>query len=216
MIKHWARAIVLLLPAAALISLATPRLMTGLAVDETFPVPAAMSTGRSVGQEDYRRTARFLSFANSHDGDTQVDRAEALWLSGAGVAVVLPIITGGLSQSPASIRGWTLLAQILQKTEPKRAGEALAVALELSPYDYWLPGPKTRAGAPLWNVLPADARAQLVAQAGMLWSHDDMRPQILPLLEVPGGPELMTKAISDPNTIRAVNRYVSHMRLGLP
>ena len=216
MVKHWFRAIVLLLPPAALISLALPRLVTGLALDESFPVPAAMESDRSVAQEDYRRTGVVLSVASPVDGETQVDRAEALWLSGRDATVVLPVVTQGLVRSPASIRGWTVLAQVLQKIEPNRAAEALTIALELSPYDYSLVGRKTRAGAPLWNSLPEDARNQLVAQARLLWSHDEMRPQVLSLVAVPGGADLMTRALSDPDTIRAVNRYVTRSRRGSP
>jgi len=210
------RPLLLAMPAVLLLALAIPRYMAGLALDATFPVPAGIAANRGFSQPVYRKTAALLSTAASGDGETQIIRAQALWLAGADPATVLPIAGLGLTHSPASIQGWMTMAELIQGRDPAGAAKALSTVLELSPYDYWLVGRKTRAGAVLWNDLAPDARAQLITQARLLWTQEEMRPQILPLLQVQGGGALLTQAIVDPNEIRAINRYVTRMRMGLP
>jgi hypothetical protein len=214
--RGYLRPLLLALAAALLLVLAVPRYVAGLAVDATFPVPAGIASNRIFSPQVYRKTAALLSEAAKGDGEAQITRAQALWLSGADPATVLPIAELGITHSPTSIQGWTLLAEILPGRDPAGAAKALSLALELSPYDYWLVGRKTRAGAALWNELAPDARAQVITQARLLWTQPEMRPQILPLLKAQGGAALMTRAIADPDEIRALNRYAARMRLGLP
>ncbi len=210
------RPLFLVLPAALLLLLAIPRFVAGLAVDGTFPVPAGIATNRTFSKQEYQKAAALLSLAAAGDGESQIARAQALWRSGADPATVLPIVRGGMARSPTSIQGWTVLAEMLQGQDPAGAAKALSLALDLSPHDYWLVGRKTRAGAALWKDLTPDARTQVITQARLLWTQEEMRPQILPVLQIQGGASLMTQAIADPDDIRTLNRYVVRMRLGVP
>jgi len=202
------RPLIILLPCVILIALAVPRFFTGLAVDEAFPVPDGIATNRSFSPRQYQAAAAVLALASRADGETQISRAQALQLGQSGTVEVLPITLEAVGHSPTSIQGWTFLAETLRASDPARATEALSLALELSRYDYWLAGRKARAGAMLWNSLGPEARAQVLDQARLLWITEELRPQIRDLLNVKGGPALMTAAVADPEQIRAINRYV--------
>ena len=206
----------LFIPAVLLIVLAGPRFFTGLALEEVYPVPDGIVTNRYFAPATYADAASFLSLTDAADGDSQATRAAALWHSGEHVVPIGPILVAALSRSPSSIQGWVLLAESLETADRKRAATALSVGLELSPFDYWLVGRKARAAAVLWSDLDSDARQQATAQAAMLWTEEDLRPQIVPLVSVKGGAALLTRAITDPDQIRAINRYISKVRLGLP
>ena len=198
-----------------IVALALPRFISGLAYDTAFPIPAGMAANRIYSKEVYAKTAAVLALADSDDGETQIARAEAAWRAGAPPHLIQPIIERALAHSPASIQGWTLLSEVAQLRDRAKGTAALTISLELSPYDYWLIGRKSRAGAPLWDALSPDSRDMLLRQARLLWKNESLRSEIEPLLAVKGGPQLMTRAIADDEIIRALNRMVARKRLGL-
>ena len=213
----WALRIGLLLPAVLVSVLAIPRFVSGLALEAAYPVPPYIAKNVVLPRKSYATAAAILSHADPSDGETQIARAEAAHLAGEPDAQVIPIVENGLSHDPASARGWTLLCEVLQRTDRARSAKALTIALELARYDYFLAGRRARDGAVLWDAIAADDRPLLLRQAQLLWTEPQLHSEIPPLLNTPGGAALMTRALSDdPQQIRSLNRWVARRRLGLP
>jgi hypothetical protein len=202
----------LLAPALVLLCLAMPRLITGLALDAAFPVPAGMATNRTFSTETYEKTGAVLAASVPGDGETRLLRAQALWLAGRPASEVRPLAEQALQRAPASIQGWMLLSEVALRDDPAMSARALSVALELSPYDYWLVGRKTRAGASLWDRLDPVAQKSLLTQATLIWVPGGQKSELLPLVRAPGGAALLTRAITSDNEIRAINRFISSQR----
>ena len=208
-----ARVLALLLP-SALIVVAIPHLIDGVAYESAFPVPVYTEMNIEMPRRAYIRAANALAQGIPRDGDRAVMEAESEADAGAAPTKVLPILTEGLSRSPASPRAWILLAEQLSRTDRKRAGEALSVALTIAPNDYWLLGRMERDAGSLWDVLSRDARDVAVNAAPALWKDPQLRPYIRPVLGTRGGPKLMTSAFwFDPEELRALNRWVEEQRL---
>lgn len=215
-IKIWALRFALLLPAVFVTALAVPRMISGLALEAAFPVPAYIAKNVILPRKTYAAAANALSHASLADGETQIFRAEAAHFAGEPDARVAAIVENGLSHDPASARGWTLLCEVLRKTDRKRSAKALAIALELAPYDYFLAGRRARDGALVWDVLAQDDRAFLLRQAKLLWTEQQLHGEIIPLLDAPGGAVLMTTALKDdPDQIRKLNQWVTRHRFGI-
>ncbi len=104
-VVHWARCIGLLAPALLLILVATPRLQSGLAIDAAYPVPVLMIADVSLPQSSYLDTAAILATAHRDDGETILQRAEALALAQLQAENVVELLQDGLAKSPASVRG---------------------------------------------------------------------------------------------------------------
>ena len=214
--KTWLLRIGLLLPVLLVTAAAIPRIVSGLALEAAFPVPSYIVKNVVLPRKSYAAAAIVLSHADSRDGETQILRAEAAHLGGMPDAQVIPIVENGLGHDPAYARGWTLLSELLRQTDRARASKALTIALELAPYDYFLAGRRARDGAMLWDAMSDDGRGLLLRQAGLLWSEPQLRDQVMPLLDTPGGAALMTRALKDnPDQIRALNRWVARRRFGI-
>ena len=205
--------IALVLP-VALVVLAVPHLIDGVALENAFPVPVYTEMDLAVPRSSYVNAANALAQGMRRDGDRAVMQAEAEANAGAAQADVLQVVTNGLAQSPASPRGWTLLAEELSRTDRKQAGEALSVALTLAPNDYYLLGRMERDAGYLWDNLSQDARDVAVNAAPTLWKVPQLRVYIRPVLAMRGGPSLMTSGFHfDPEELRALNRWVEEQRL---
>lgn len=214
--KVWFLRLACLAPALLVTLAAVPRITSGLALEAAFPVPTYIAMNVSLPTKSYKAAAALLARASASDGETQILRAEAARLGGVPDREVVPIVENGLSSDPASSRGWTLLSETLTHTDRARSAKALGIALELSPYDYFLAGRRTRDGAALWDILPADSRALLIRQAALLWTEPLLHREIIPTLSAPGGAALMTRALSDdPDQIRKLNQWVLRHRLGI-
>ena len=203
----------LLLP-TALIIVAIPHLVDGVAYESAFPVPVYTEMNIGMPRSSYISAANALAQGVQRDGDRSVMEAQTEANAGAAPSRVLPVLTDGLSRSPASSRGWVLLAEQLSRTERKRAGEALSIALTIAPNDYQLLGRMERDAGSLWDVLSRDARDVAVNAAPALWKNPELRPYIRPILGTRGGPQLLTSAFwFDPEELRALNRWVEEQRL---
>jgi hypothetical protein len=199
-----------LVPALLLIAAAIPRYQSGRAIDEAYPVPAYAILNLALPVNSYRAAADVLANANPNDGRTTIERAEMVSLAGAPPQDVVSLLEDGLTRAPASVRGWTLLAEQTQTLNRSRAGEALAHSLLLGPKEYFLLGKRAQAAAQLWDVLPSDASESALAQARSLWTISALNQEIPYLLAVKGGPELMTRAFHDaPEDLRAMNRWLA-------
>ena len=208
---------VLLCPPVILLLAALPRLASGMALEATFPVPAYMNVDRTLPLKTYRATAQVLAGAAEADGEAQIARSRAAYLSGEVGPKIVAMADNGVSHAPSSAAGWTLLAALRTPVDRVRAAGAMAVAFELAPHDYYLAAWRARTAAHLWADLPADARESAARQVRLLWSDRKLRRQIRSILAVPGGPGLVTYAMKDdPDGLRALNRMVARERLGLP
>jgi hypothetical protein len=188
-----------------------------MALEATFPVPAYMTVDRVLPFKTYRATAQVLAGAAEEDGEAQIARSRAAYLSGEVGPKIIALTDNGLSHAPSSAAGWTLLATLRTPVDRARAAAALSVAFELAPHDCCLAAWRARTAAPLWADLPADARENAARQVRLLWSNRVQHNQIRSILAVPGGPQLVTYAMKDdPDGLRALNRMVARERLGLP
>jgi hypothetical protein len=213
----WALRAVLLCPPVILLLAALPRFASGIALEAAFPVPSYMIVDRALPINATRTTAHVLAGADEADGEAQIARSRAAYLSGEVGPKIIAMADNGLSHAPTSAAGWTLLAALRTPVDRARAAAAMSVALELAPHDYYLAAWRARTAAPLWTALPADARESAARQVRLLWSDHTLRRQIRSILAVPGGPSLVTYAMKDdPDGLRALNRMVARERLGLP
>ena len=209
----WLCRVVLLAPVVLLLVVAIPRFQDGLAVDAAFPVPVYAVLNVALPVTSYRAAADVLANADSNDGPTLIARAEVASLAGNPPERVLDILRDGLSRSPASARGWSLLAEQLEKQDRTQAAAALAHSLLLGPREYFIAGKRARATALLWDELPADAREAALGQTRLLWTEILLHPEIGPLLTTSGGAELMKRAFqNDPEQLRALNRWLAEER----
>jgi hypothetical protein len=175
-----------------------------------------MTVDRALPFKTYRATAQVLAGAAEADGEAQIARSRAAYLSGEVGPKIIAMADNGLSHAPASAAGWTLLAALRTPVDHVRAAGAMSVALELAPRDYYLAAWRARTAAPLWADLPADVRESAARQVRLLWSNRAQHNQIRSILAVPGGPQLVTYAMKDdPDGLRALNRMVARERLGL-
>ena len=206
----WCGRVALLVPALLLIAVAIPRYQSGRAIDAAYPVPAYAVLNLPLPAGSYRAAAEVLANADPNDGRTTIERAEIASLAGAPPREVVSLLEDGLARTPASVRGWTLLAEQTETQDRIRAGKALAHSLLLGPKEYFLLGKRARAAAQLWDVLPSDVSELALAQGRSLWTLSELNPEIPYVLAVKGGPELMTRAFQDaPEDLRAINRWLA-------
>lgn len=158
MLLLWSRSLFFLLLAVGLAWLAVPHFEDGRAQDAAIPIPNYMIAQTAVPKAAYRAAEIALARANAADGEAMIARAEAALRAGAKPADVIPDLEQALTHQPASARGWTLLADAWAPTDKKKAANALALALELAPKNYWLSGMRAQAAAQLWEDLDADAK----------------------------------------------------------
>jgi hypothetical protein len=211
----WPLRFALLLPAIAILFAAAPRLVSGLVLEAAFPAPAYMQMNLALTKDYYAAVAQILSHAPSSDGGAQLWRAEALLRSGR-PAEAEPVAAAALARDPASARGWIVLSETLQKSDPQKSAAALVLSLELAPREYFLMPPQMNAGAPLWRYLPPNAQDRLVEDAQWLIGIEQLRPALRDLLATDGGSALVTRALAGhPDELRALNRSLARERMGL-
>jgi hypothetical protein len=102
---------------------------------------------------------------------------------------------------------------MLTYSDPTRAARALGQAFVLAPYDFFWAGAKSQLSSQLWDYMDPDTKRTALREVRMLWEEPMLRDEILPLLARPAGNDLLTRAFaSEPDTIRAINRFVSASR----
>ena len=212
----WFGRLAMLLPACVVVTLAVPRLLSGFALEAAFPATAYLAMNVPLPRATDRSIAQILSQAPLADGETQVLRAQAAADAQFSPATTIEMTTTALAHAPAAARGWLVLAELMRDRRRNEAASALSLAIELAPREYYLVGLQARAGAPLWNVLPKDVQAKLLNDARLVARKTELRSDLRALLNVPGGPALLTRAFADhPEQLRALNRSLARERLGL-
>jgi hypothetical protein len=214
----WVLRAVMLAPAAALLIAALPRFASGMAQEAAFPVPPYMNTGHILPVKAYRQTAMLLAGTPKADGESAIAAARAAYLAGNIGPQVIAGLDSGLSHAPASAAGWTLLAVLRSSSSKAEAADALTVSLELAPREYYLAAWQMRSAATLWGDLSLDARSDAMREIREMWSGDrNMRRMIRDVMDTDGGAQLVAAAMADqPEELRALNRMVMRLRLGLP
>ena len=140
-------------------------------------------------------------------------RAEALSLARPQGKNVVALLQDGLAKSPASVRGWTLLAEQLDTIDHQKAAQALGQSFLLGPYEYFVALKRARQAAVLWDDLAIDAREAALEQTRLLWTEESLNDGILRLLDTQGGSELLARAfIDEPEELRTINRWVTAER----
>jgi hypothetical protein len=209
----WLTGAVLLLPAGLLAAAGLVHLHNGQAVNAAFPVPLMMATDVAVPARASADAARALAVADPRDGDAVLAQAEAGYHAGVPRTETLQRVRAGLSRAPASAEGWTFYAEMLQPRDPAMAVRALDQAFLLAPHDFYLAGRRARLAALLWGQLDRDGRDAALTQARLLWQEPLLHQEMLQLLAAPQGSALLTRAYAgDPDTMRAINRWVSAQR----
>ena len=214
-LANWlTRALLFFFP-VALATVAVMQQMDGLAWEAAFPSTVYMQMHAPLPKWAYVDVANALARGRASDGDRGVMEAQAVILGGGDRDAARDILEDGLSHSPANAAGWTLLAEQRAWDDREGAADALSLALELAPADYFLAGRMVRDAGALWDVLPDDSKSIAVNEAPALWRLNDLRPQLPAVLATQGGPEIMSQAFHlEPDELRAMNRYVIAQRLG--
>ncbi len=158
----------------------------------------------------YSAAAEALVYADGMDGDAAITRAEALSHEGGVRSERIRLYRQGLTQAPALVRGWSLLALDEATMNSSEAVLALDQALLLAPNDFWVAGMRSQGAAMLWEKLDADTRTLALAQVRLLWDEPLLRPQLYKLLGVPGGPALVSVAFAARRSdLIELNRWAS-------
>ena len=204
------------IPVLLITVLAAPRFLGGLAQDAAVPYTSRMIINDPLKKSDYTDAADLLAHTSPSDGESRVMRALAMWHAGSGGASVVPVAEDALARSPASARGWILLAEELRGRSPETAVSALSLGIMLAPREYYLVAPRIRAGAPLWNGLSPRAQDVLMNDARLVSIDPNLEPALRDVLRVPGGPALISRAFTGrPQDLRALNRALARKRLGI-
>jgi hypothetical protein len=203
-----------LLAALAMGYLGGRQFLDGVAVEAAIPVPVYMIAQIKMPLVAYRDATAALAGADVRDGAYRIARAEAALRSGVPPGGEISELTEGLTDQPASTRGWTLLSAALIPVDRQKAARSLSTALLLAPNDYWLVGPRAQIGALLWSDLDSDSRTLVLQQTRDLWTEPDLRGQLRALLASPAGVALVGRAYADdPDEIRRMNRWLSAARV---
>lgn len=125
-------------------------------------------------------------------------------------ANVISQIEEGLAHAPTSAEGWASYAEALAPVNANKAAQALDQAFTLAPYDIFWAGRRVQLAARIWNYLGGDAKDEAIRQTHMLWDEPTFRNEIFVLSTTSTGIKLLTRAYAkDPDTLRAINRWIS-------
>lgn len=210
-----ARGIVLAVPALLLGYFGAVHFLDGLAVDAAIPVPVYMVAQVPMPKPAYIAAADALSYADPRNGHAMLAAAEARWHAGEPPGRLVATIRRGLTREPASARGWTLLSEVLYRSDKKRAAPALSQALILAPREYWLIGARAKDAALLWPNLDPASRSMALNQARLLWQEPQLHGQLRELLRSPEGAALVSRAFNQ-DEIRRINRWHSRAQRRRP
>lgn len=176
-----------------------------------------MIAGTVLQRSIYAQAAIELAQADARDGDAQLESAEASLYAGAKKAAIVSRIIAGLRLAPSSARGWLLLSEVTERTQPALAGAALSQSFLLAPYDFYLAGRRANDAAKQWATLDPETRSMAQRQTERLWDEGDLRGYIRPLLTSDAGTALVNRSFASRRTDqRLINRWLEVQRLRYP
>jgi len=210
--KRLGVSLLFVLPAAALAMMGMREFHDGWNRDEALPIPNYLILGRIASRADYLRAVQPLSRTDRADGENVIAQAEAAIDAGAAPASQISLIEQGLSVSPASARGWLLLAFAVHGQNDVLARDAAEMGFLLGPTDYWLVKIRLKCATAMWSILKPETRELALAQVRLTWEEPKMRFALFSLLTSADGAQLVTRAYQGhPRDILAIN----HWALGL-
>jgi len=212
----WILRTLLLLPALVVAALALPRFEAGILLNRSFPATAYIQTNTPLPTASYAQVARLLAGASTEDSETAILRAEAAIDAGQPIGPIITSVDHALATSPLLARGWIILASLLTDRDPQLAVDALTLAYDLAPHEYYLAFPRMLVAAPLWDHLPARMQVTLFDDVNSLADDQEKHSQLRILLSKPGGPNLVVRSFTGrPDALRELNRSLAREALHL-
>lgn len=194
--KRTVLALLLIVPGIGLILAAVPDVRDGLLWDASIPTPEDIEAQWPLPSASYARSASLLSKTNSRDTEAHIFAAEAAMLANGDPSQQINALQVAVSKAPANARAWMVLSDAYRPRDPKMAAKALAQALLLAPYDYFLAGPRAERAAILWDYLDDETRAAGLRQTLMLWESPELRDEIHALMASQDGIDLLNRALA--------------------
>lgn len=206
---RWLWSLALLIPALLVGCVGYAQFQDGLARDQALPIPNYLLRNLTAPASAYQDASRALAQANRADGENMVIQAEAAIAGGAKPASNLGLIEQALAASPASSRGWLLLAYAAAGSDRRLASKAANMGFLLGPYDFWLAGVRAQQAIKLWDLMDADTRTMALANARMLWDVEKLRPELLIVLNTGDGVKLVARAFQGrKNDVFEMNHWI--------
>jgi hypothetical protein len=206
---RWLWSLALLIPAVLAGVAGYAQFQDGWARDEALPIPNYLLRNLSAPQGAYLDAARALSQTSRANGEDMILQAQAAIAGGADPASNLDLIEQALAASPASSRGWLLLAHAAVGRDRQLAGKAANLGFLLGPYDFWLAGVRAQQAIKLWDLMDADTRTMALANARMLWDVPELRQELLIVLNTQDGVKLVGRAFQGrKNDVADMNRWI--------
>jgi hypothetical protein len=211
-ISHRLALIVLLLPGVLLAWGGYLHFENGKEYEAAYPVPIDLALGIELPKEAYAYALKRLGRTTPNDGIAQISYAETMSRLGISTIEVAAVAATGISGAPANAEGWLIYAEALAKRRPPKAAQALSMAFTLSRYQYFNVRRRVLLANALWEYLDRDTRLSAVSGVRRLWQEPLLRDELILLLRDSDG-KLVTAAFSeDPDTLRALNRWVAARR----
>jgi hypothetical protein len=208
-------ALLFALPAGLLAIMGVRAFRDGWNRDQALPIPNYLILGRIVSPSDYQRAVGPLSRTDRADGENVIAQAEAAIDGGAAPASQISLIETGLKASPASARGWLLLAFAAQGKNDALARDAAALGFLLGPSDYWLVKIRLKCALTMWPILKPETRGQALALVRQTWDEPRLHFALLSLLSSADGARLVTRAYQDhPADLLAINHWALGVAAG--
>jgi hypothetical protein len=205
------------LPAALLVMTGVREFRDGWNRDQTLPIPNYLILGRIVSPADYQRAVQPLSQTDRANGENVIAQAEAAIDGGAAPASQISLIEKGLTASPASARGWLLLAFAAHGRNDALAREAAGMGFLLGPADYWLVKIRLKCALTMWPILKPETRDLALTLVRQTWEEPKLRFALLSLLTSADGAHLVTQAFQNrPGDLLAVNHWALGVAIGEP
>jgi hypothetical protein len=188
--------------------------------DQALPIPNYLLLGQRATKGAYISASEILAGSDRADGTIAIFQAEAALNGGAAPQSQIEIIKSGLRASPASARGWLLLAFASGKYDPALTQRAAAMGYVMGPMDYWLAKIRAHQASNLWPYLDDDTRQLALSQTRLFWEEAALRGSLPDLLSTPEGAQLVTRAFVGRSTeLIALNRWalkVASARMSRP
>jgi hypothetical protein len=185
----------------------------GIALDRAIPVPVYMTAQIEMPKAAYVEAAKALNNVDERNGNGLLTLAETLIRSGQPATRTLSVLRAGLERSPASSRGWTLLAERYYRSNNRLAAKALSQALILAPRDYWLVGARVQDANILWSYLDSDTKKIASAQTVLLWQEPQLHEQLRTVVRT--SPKMIERSFGSED-IREINRWMAREQEARP
>ena len=190
-----------------LIVLALPRFLADLSVPQARAVTHDRLFSLAVHPVRLKQAETALSHAAAGDGDNTLWRAELLAVLAGGdsgrLAAARALTVEGLSESPANVRGWTLLCEIDVALKRADAPGCLDTAFFIGPFDWFVAQRRTALSIYLWPKLDADTQDAAARRLRLIWETPELRFIDFGIAKAANGGTALERAFADDPEMRA-------------